>query len=411
MRALWRALGWRDLVPPGVLGVAAALAVAGGVAAHGRIADSACRRCHATVAPQRYGPTSQPGHAGLACVECHAPHGDWLGSPPSAAPANVSEACRRCHPGSATATELATDRAGPRGLRFSHAVHVEEQSLSCTRCHATLFHSDHETSAPRPSKATCLSGGCHVDAASRSACAVCHEPSAVAAPDSAEPAGASVCLPCHWTFASAPPPPEGRGADHNLHAGAGVPCERCHPADGGHGEVVPAEQCAACHHEPQLGPACEDCHRTERDWRRGQTGSAEVAGAEEAMWGLADCVDCHPDVAKGKLPATREAAVSGCAECHAEDDPPRDLAGLVAGWRHAHEQAVALAGLSLRIPEPPPRQNKPDVVRWVLGRDASRGVHNPGLTQSLLREARRRAGLPLEAPASTQGPPLKEERR
>jgi len=173
--------------------------------------------------------------------------------------------------------------------------------------------------------------------------------------------------------------------------------------------VITSEECAACHHAPKLGPSCEQCHRTEHDWRQGLTGSDLATGPEDAMFGLADCADCHPDVAKGILPASRGATLKGCAECHGEDDPPRDLAGLIAGWRNSHAQAAALASTLDRIDASEPRQTMPDVVPWALGRDPSQGVHNPGLTQALLRFARQAAGLPLEEPASAQEPPKEEE--
>jgi len=394
-----RRIPLRWLLPALVAAGLALVPVALAVVRFSRVDDRTCLRCHGTALPDR---ALDTWHADLSCVDCHREGDDWLHGRYRAAQSSVQVNCLGCHEDLLLGRRALRPAEGRVPLHFDHGRHASEHGAQCVECHREILHPKLARDRSRPSKATCL-GACHADADERSACQVCHDEADTAAPLSPRSPSEAACRPCHRGFDARPAAIAGRPLRHWLHAAAGVECGACHPAEPPHGTTVAEDACLACHHGQRAERPCERCHRSERDWRAGNSGGGPQAGPEP-MLGLADCTDCHPDVAKGALRADPAATLAACAECHAEDEPPRDLPGIVAGWSASHTEALLIVEGKDRIDPAAGRPRPQDGIAGLLASDPSRGAHNPGLTAELLRIARGLAAA-LGSPGPEGAPP------
>jgi hypothetical protein len=193
------------------------------------------------------------------------------------------------------------DVLAPRapGPVFGHRLHVEEQGLDCTDCHAGAEDSD-EPGMPVPAQ-----------------CALCH-----AEPDAEKPPEERIAaLFADGAYAGRR---ASRLADevlfsHRAHVEAGGDCAACHGAIEAterttDAAAVPMDECTACHAALGVANDCATCHReirTDRpppshahDWLR--VHGSVVRGGSRAR---ADrCSECHGE--------------SSCADCHQTDAPP-----------------------------------------------------------------------------------------
>lgn len=115
---------------------------------------------------------------------------------------------------------------------------------------------------------------------------------------------------------------------------------RCGDCHGGEGYAFPRDRCVGCHrdHEPEFverhasrwGEDCLACHDGHRFGEGGfdhDTTAFALTGAHVDV----ACVDCHPDVRSREAYAE---AATGCAGCHAGDDPHEGRFGPACGACH-----------------------------------------------------------------------------
>jgi predicted CXXCH cytochrome family protein len=174
---------------------------------------------------------------------------------------------------------------------FSHKLHVQEQGLKCSDCHAGS------------------EDGLHAGAPAPEVCQGCHE-------EAAKYSGLASELAAKWPRLKALPA-DGKFS-HRAHQAAGVECQRCHDDVGSSKKVtmpdMPTEAtCLDCHREMGVGAECAVCHQTlnretppadhQQAWDRlhGQAAREPVAGER--------CFRCHQR--------------TSCASCH-EIEKPRD---------------------------------------------------------------------------------------
>ena len=433
----------------GLLGVL----LLGSLVHYTRSMDGACQSCHAGRGEAGWSTARDRWHGGIPRAGCHAPHGELVPSLLVARPERTDEHCRRCHAEAASRTDTTHVEENPRGIRFSHKTHLEQHRAGCTTCHRELFHPPAPRASSRPTKVACLQG-CHADADRLDGCPRCHEPGAIR-PAAGIELSTAACSPCHWTMESTQALVRDRSFRHSQHAGAGVACGVCHLPDDAtastHGRMAGEETCQACHHRDLRGVPCEGCHRRERDWRNGRITGPVLVGAAGAtdegaaggagvlragsdvlvpvlagpatlvsgpatpdpMVGLADCGDCHTDVAARALQTSDQVVLAACRKCHAEDDPPRDVASLLAAWQATHRQAVEWLGTVQRINSPAARPSQAERMALLsaLYLDPSNGVHNPHLTGLLVQRARKLVALSGDATIGLRGPPNEEVKR
>jgi hypothetical protein len=187
-----------------------------------------------------------------------------------------------------------------RTLEFSHRLHVEDQGLDCTDCHAGAEDSD-EPGMPAPLQ-----------------CALCHEDLDAEKPPELKIATLFVDGKLRAEHASALP--DEVIFSHLLHVSTGQECAACHgkieESDGIGPEVaVDMDECMSCHASRAVANECTTCHsQLSQDrpppshdlaWREVH-GSVVRARSTEL---LDDCYLCHSE--------------SSCATCH-EIDPPQD---------------------------------------------------------------------------------------
>ncbi len=368
-----------------VLGVAALLALALAFFALGRYSTAstvACTTCH--VDEPGWVHADQP-HEGVDCVACHGEaHGPFV-SGYDASPEALQPRCSSCHRDRAEATEPADP--GEHQLSFSHASHVGDYEAGCLDCHGQGLHRG--GGSPRPTMESC--GACHEDLWDLEGCTKCHGQGAVAPPTDSAPSP-DACVGCHPGYDTRVTKRMGRTFRHMAHEAAGIGCDRCHLSR--HGELIAPSGCHSCHH-PQGGGSpypCERCHRGERDLRQGLVrvgsgpdgaGRFEVRAEPEAMADMAECSDCHQDVAKGAPRTSSRVITRACVECH-EDSTPSERAGLIAERRLGYEATLEEIRRLERIYRGDERRmGAVERLRSVLEADSSRGFHNPGLTSEI----------------------------
>jgi hypothetical protein len=212
--------------------------------------------------------------------------------------------CGTCH---VSAEEPAGYAQRPvRVARFPHAVHVEG-GVDCAACHAL----DEASEPTIPAMVTCRS--CHATASALNDCRVCHGPEEELVPVSHVPDWQSLhAIEAAWDQASC-------ASCHTQ-----TDCQECHAGDNvrprthrlnfafDHSLEARGHEldCATCHAEPEF---CVACHAAEQvlpsdhsraDWVLATGGRH----AEEARFGLDNCVSCHD---AGESSPT-------CARCHGE---------------------------------------------------------------------------------------------
>jgi hypothetical protein len=187
----------------------------------------------------------------------------------------------------------------------------------------------------------------------------------------------------------------GRKLPHVRHvAEFDATCTSCHSAETHKAVTATAATCASCHHAPQ-NDRCENCHRAQSAFYRGQTKSADAPIVPNLMAEAVACTGCHDFSRKH----SRAAVADKCLGCHDASFMPlmtewsvgfdRDLKATSAAVREA-ERMVAQAR---RTGHP----NEAAEASATQAREAhalvrSGGVaHNPLAADALLAAARRKA--------------------
>ncbi len=176
-----------------------------------------------------------------------------------------------------------------------------------------------------------------------------------------------------------------------VHKAHGSDCKQCH-VDGTKNlqlKLKGRADCNKCHHESADPETCEGCHDTQAGFFKG----AKKFGFDETPSMKAEmetgCDACHGDVKKFEPDAVKKS----CTTCHEEDDADYDYAKLVGKGRKALGDAMTkLDGLQEGIAAAEkrglkaeelagPRKAVDEVARMLafLRKDASFGLHNPGL--------------------------------
>jgi hypothetical protein len=214
---------------------------------------------------------------------------------------HVQTDCRGCHEGARSIAQL---QAAPQKCYDCHSqndVHTGQMGTNCETCHVT----DGWEQASFDHNQT---GFALVGKHAETACAECH----IGSSFTGTPAD---CFSCH--------------ADQDAHEGRfGVDCGSCHtpedwgqatfdhslsafPLTGKHVEVActachvnevfagTAQECAACHEEPQFhlgffAVTCGDCHTTD-GWSPAQFSGAHTFPITHGEEGASSCRTCHPD--------------------------------------------------------------------------------------------------------------------
>lgn len=238
--------------------------------------------------------------------------------------AHARATCAGCH---AAGTEF---RDAPRQCAGCHAgddVHAGALSQTCESCHSAtawkLTSFDHSAAFPLTGKhAATTCAGCHQNqsyAATPKECGSCHRDD-----DAHAGRNGAQCGSCHnpvaWPVAE---------FDHLAKTGFALrgshqdlSCESCHTRN--LAAALPST-CEGCHrsddpHEGRLGPKCGDCHSAVQ-WAQTKfdhtaaTGFT-LAGAHAEL----TCTSCHTQGLAAKLD-------TGCASCHAADDPHQNQVG------------------------------------------------------------------------------------
>lgn len=266
--------------------------------------------------------------------------------------------CAKCHKDELPKTEAF-------GRSFSHEAHDED----CTACHA------------KGAKDLTLTLKSYAD------CTACHH---------AEVDDTDSCDSCH-EFKNIKA--FGKKFAHKSHE---EKCSVCH-VKGAEDLTVKLKgrgDCNACHHDGVDDPeSCEDCHEKQQEF---------FSGDENKKFGMAKmspevyqdvekvCVTCHgEDVTRYEPSLARKT----CIECH-EDDPDYNPDNLVKKGRAGFEKAVMkLVELEGRVKSAKKMDVALDKILTAdkalirarkmmnfLEKDASFGIHNPGLFEAYLEK-------------------------
>ncbi len=302
-------------------------------------------------------------------------------------------ACLSCHFG----IETHTNEFG--GRTFQHGRHTITAQLNCSVCH-----SSQPKGQPEHGKTTLTStadcDGCHHRQVERSEISQSGTIDPTRNPPSIpplqrgeggiSPARKVTCQTCH-TSDELPRQIvyQQKAFNHDLHATQrGISCNACHAPNV---QPIFKADCISCHHDEtkvQVVAKCGTCHPN-------QTAMFEGTGYNIPSLKLAaqvTCEGCHQAETKTIGVATR----NGCKSCHKTGD----YAAVMDVWQtkargalgelKVTEAKVAALLASLNVPEA--RQLYESAKKDInfVQADASFGVHNPELTDVLLKNARER---------------------
>lgn len=171
-------------------------------------------------------------------------------------------------------------------LKFSHKLHVAEQELECSMCHASAAESVTGSDNLLPSMDVCAD--CH-DVEADDGCVTCHS-----RPD--EPMAAPRVENYSPKFS------------HQKHLGAGLECATCHANVNGKETVLPYQftdmkTCMNCHSSRGVSNECATCH---------------LPGEElKPKSHTVNFLHTHGDMARTS--AGSKATVQQCATCHQQN--------------------------------------------------------------------------------------------
>lgn len=132
---------------------------------------------------------------------------------------------------------------------FNHRLHVEDEELECSACHA-----EYET-------------GVHSGMPEAEVCSLCHSEAQGDSPEEEKLVGMlEAGLPLNWKSLSILPP--NVFFSHRRHVPvAGIPCSKCH-GEMGKSLAPPANphpltmnECIQCHRLQKVSTSCSACHR------------------------------------------------------------------------------------------------------------------------------------------------------
>lgn len=297
---------------------------------------------------------------GMECLDCH---GDIQASRKSSdhvLPGHTE--CFVCHDGDmarddCTVCHYNEDVINPspkmtREINFNHELHLGQEKVECTTCHAGLEQTDYASSANMPKMETCVT--CHNDARASQDCEVCHTQVALLRPASHTPSWIhrhdesmrsatedctichqfDFCQECHDGATLAAPqksnisnvPPVGK-QNWNIN---NMVMQRNHSANFMFIHPVEArqnpERCKVCHDTESFCNTCHDsnAHKdlVKPDWHGGPDWGAVALGfgsgggrhARMAKQDISLCASCHD--ANGEDPV--------CLLCHMDRNPGRN---------------------------------------------------------------------------------------
>ena len=221
--------------------------------------------------------------------------------------------------------------------RFNHKLHVKEQKLECTSCHAAAVESHSAADVLTPKPETC--DGCHgTSHADRNAVAAGSDPE-------------GQCGFCHigWTerdgnrVARFRIPPPNMVFDHQKHAARNIGCGQCH------GEVQEVEMatrdqlprmrgCFGCHQRTDAASqgaarsACETCHLRGGAGEGGRLRTVFASGTMNPPRWMHNAQHAPDFIQRHKLVAANDSQFCGnchkeefCAACHDGRVRPRSI--------------------------------------------------------------------------------------
>ncbi|MGI9326780.1 MAG: hypothetical protein ACR2PZ_16290 [Pseudomonadales bacterium] len=293
---------------------------------HNGTLGSDCQQCHntSTWTGEQFdhrGQTGFPllgGHAGLACVSCHAE---------GVAASAASSECVSCH---------AADDA-----------HEGRNGSDCASCHtvadwitSTFDHTKAAGFTLLGAHASLACTSCHTESLSDPLPSTCHE---CHNEDPHEGQLGQRCASCHnnlsWVV--------GVRFDHGLSAfpllgeHSLLSCNDCH-VDLRFHDVE--SQCSSCHadddaHAGVFGAECESCHQPS-DWQQTRFDHAEAAGfALVGAHAQLRCESCHASDA-----LLQASSADACVECHRADDPHEMRFGADCGQCHSNAGFAPVKG-------------------------------------------------------------------
>lgn len=196
---------------------------------------------------------------------------------------------------------------GREQVTFSHALHVEDQGLSCSMCHPGI---EDDTMDLQPKASTCAE--CHAAYNDYLSEEKLKKAYGNIGEDFNPPMFSD-----QPEFTSTANQSEEIKFSHEVHVGSEISCSRCH-GDVGQGEdlsmakKLTMDNCMSCHTEKKVSKDCSTCHmKVDRDYKPkshdrawNQLHGREMKMSESTM---GDCSLCHEE--------------SSCQSCHSTTKP------------------------------------------------------------------------------------------
>ena len=192
-------------------------------------------------------------------------------------------------------------------IKFSHKLHVQENSVECATCHSLVDSSQLASDKNLPPMDVC--GQCHPQISEDTSCGMCHynnvEPSALDNP----------ARPILFSHAS--------------HIGRKTPCETCHAGVVSSKEPVEAdypkmEICMDCHNGSTAPSRCELCHEKKITLADIHPTNWRVQHADAANRDNRWCQGCHQ-------------RQESCIACHRGDNTRGKIHSLNFAYSHGLE--------------------------------------------------------------------------
>jgi len=160
-----------------------------------------------------------------------------------------------------------------------------------------------------------------------------------------------------------------------------LPCQRCHSHEEKHGKLIIGKQdCMGCHHhgiEEGKKLECKTCHHTQQDIY-----SSELAFSTfkipNVMINDVVCLDCHQDEKKKLL---RRPDKTICSNCH-----ENDYEEMFVRWQQTGLELLNRLREKVKKEKLREGDGAYDLL-VLLETDGSKGIHNPGLYEKLIRGA------------------------
>jgi hypothetical protein len=345
-------------------------------------------------------------HSGLQCQSCHIDEKPVHGNPLlGSAKLTTADSCRACHKDA---------KEGDFGHLLEKWKKIGDATLVSARAHLRDVEAEVAGAAPGAdrdkARATLRWAGqrlalietgtpMHNIHLARHAFATCAKEAAEAAelagvadrlPEFRNPTAnmPDDCARCHLAT-NEDIPVEDRHFSHQRHLQQeGISCDTCHAHEDRHGTLsLQKEGCSDCHHGEQHVDLCSKCHQLQDDMYEGRW-EPETDARTNLMSHEVRCAECHYIEGETRKVLVRPTG-EDCKKCH-ED---KDVGVLLEDWkrtvRKARERlsrlvtAAQAANADLSVVQRQSLDKAKQVLEDVRS-DGSGGIHNPGLTESVL---------------------------